>query len=206
MNSKCVTAAQILRLLAYSAVESVRLCVHARSVICARVVCLRVFGLSLSSRRRLLGECANFCVRRITLSFFVSKIWRLRCSRLRKVRESHASICFFLIFSWFFFECFFFFFACSLLFTFLLGFFSFCPVSVRHSLFLEDPVKRKKCGDDAVRARSYLVFCRLLAWRDYSVWGGGGGGELCLVLFWFYFWRGLFVSNNHLREEAGCRG
>jgi hypothetical protein len=74
MNSKCVTAAQILRLLAYSAVESVRLCVHARSVICARVVCLRVFGLSLSSRRRLLGECANFCVRRITLSFFVSKI------------------------------------------------------------------------------------------------------------------------------------
>lgn len=49
MNSKCVTAAQILRLLAYSAVESVRLCVHAHSVICARVVCLRVFGLSLSS-------------------------------------------------------------------------------------------------------------------------------------------------------------
>lgn len=45
----------------------------------------------------------------------------------------------------------------------------FGPVSVRHSLFLEDPVKRKKCGDDAVRARSYLVFCRLLAWRDYYV-------------------------------------
>jgi hypothetical protein len=22
-------------------------------------------------------------------------------------------------------------------------------------------------------------------------------------LFWFYFWRGLFVSNYHLRQEAG---
>jgi hypothetical protein len=49
MNSKCVTAAQILRFIAYSAVESARLCVPAHSVICARVVCLRVFGLSLSS-------------------------------------------------------------------------------------------------------------------------------------------------------------
>ncbi len=160
MNSKCVTATQILRLLAYSAVESVRLCVPAHSVICARVVCLRVFGLSLS----LSSSSSSAGVRELRSPdrTFLLRLQNLKAALFssRKVRESHASICFFLIF----FRVFFLRAPCSSSF-----FCFFCPVSVRHSLFLEDPVKRKKCGDDAVRARSYLVYCRLLAWRDYSV-------------------------------------
>ncbi len=95
MNSKCVTAAQILRLLAYSAVESVRLCVCAHSVICARVVCLRVFGLSLSSSSSSAGG-----VREFLLSpdhNFLLRLQNLKAALFssRKVCESHASILFF---------------------------------------------------------------------------------------------------------------
>jgi hypothetical protein len=102
MNSKCVTAGQILRFLAYSAVESVRLCVHAHSVwfVLASFVCvfLDCCCRRRHRRRRLRGECANFCVRRITLSFLVSKIWRLRCSRLVRFVNLMPR----LVFSWFF--------------------------------------------------------------------------------------------------------
>lgn len=129
MNSKCVTAGQILRFLAYSAVESVHLCVHAHSVICARVVCLRVFGLLLSSSSSSSSSAGG--VREFLRSpdhTFLPRLQNLKAALFssRKVRESHASTCFFLIFSWFFLD--FFssvFFAGSLLFKFLLFLFFF---------------------------------------------------------------------------------
>ncbi len=100
MNSKCVTAAHILRLLAYSAVESVRLCVPAHSVICARVVCLRVFDLSLSLSSSSSSSAGGVRELRSPDRTFLLRLQNLKAALFssRKVRESHASICFFLIF------------------------------------------------------------------------------------------------------------
>lgn len=99
--------------------HSVILCSR-RSFACFWICCCR-------RRRRLRGECANFCVRRITL--YLPRLQNLKAalfSSRSKVRESHASTCFFLIFSSFFLH--FFssvFFAGSLLFKFLLFLFFF---------------------------------------------------------------------------------